>query len=147
MAYATRAHFSTFGLAYPWMRGIPNDVVEAHLDAASLKIDGYLRKRLTLPLVDYGNDLRLLTCQVAACTLAHVRGFDGAAPDEQVVKAVCEMAAQELARIEQGTWLPSVTDSSSGAEEGVASQGGLEIASNLPRGWDRPTNTRTRRTY
>ena len=146
MAYATPADFQTFGLAQPWIRKIPVAVVERHLNAASLKLDGYLRKRLTLPLVDYGDDLTLLTCQLAACSLGPTAGFDPNGQDAAIVKGYCEAAAADLRRIEEGTWLPAVTDSSSDPEEGLSSQGGLEITSNLPRGWDRPENTRARRT-
>jgi phage gp36-like protein len=145
MAYATPADFAVFGLSYPWLRPVPVAVQQRHLDAASIRIDGYLRKRFTLPLVSYGDDLTLLTCQVAACSIAHVRGFDPQGQDGQVIRSICEAAQADLKRIEEGTWLPAVTDSSSGAEEGVESHGGLEIESSQPRGWDRPANARTYR--
>jgi phage gp36-like protein len=105
------------------------------IEAASDKIDSYLRSRYTLPLFVWGSDIRACCAIMAAWQTLRVRGLR---PGENVEDSPLYLAYQEqlkwLGQIAGGTVHPEVTDSSSGAAVGLSADRPF-IASDEQRGY------------
>lgn len=104
--------------------------VERALDEASDWLDGYLRRRYTLPLTAW--DVAVRGAAAAKGTLACMtaRGYDPTAGTDAVIKDRFDEAARWAERVAQGWITPDVTDSSDDdpAEDVI-------VASNSRRGW------------
>lgn len=76
-SYATPANFATYGLPDPTVGGMSSATIQAALDAASNRVDGYLADKYTLPIsTPYPLVLVQTVCQLAQFDLLCVRGFD-----------------------------------------------------------------------
>lgn len=119
----------TFTLADVYVCDVASNV-ELNLDAASDWIDGYLRRRYTLPLTAWKLDLRDACAAHAALKILTVRGFDPEDPaDKAVVKASAD-ATTWADNVAKGWIDPGVTDSSD-EEQAVD----VVVASSPRRGW------------
>lgn len=86
MAYATLQEFRAHGLPGDALASLPPENIEAALTWASRTADSYLRKRHTLPLVEWSDDLRGAVCSIAQYELLARRGFRPGPADEIVIK-------------------------------------------------------------
>lgn len=134
--YCTTAELSQYGIRAEALRGIALSELQAAILAASKTIDGYLRSRYKLPLVAWGEDIRLICARLAVYQLVVVRGFNAArAGDEQVEKQY-EVSLATLKDIPPGKYSPDVTDASSGAGPGVSAPAGTaQVFSDDSRGY------------
>lgn len=103
----------------------------AAISAASSVVLSKLRKRHTLPLVSWSDDVKGATADIAAYRLIKLRGFNPSNGRD--------IAAREAAK-ESMAWLQSIVDGSAEAEDIVDSsiiveERGPLIESNSPRGF------------
>ncbi len=75
MAYAVIADLTSYGIPASALATISDDIKTSALDAASERVDGYLRSRYRLPLVSWGNDIREATVVIALWIILNRRGF------------------------------------------------------------------------
>lgn len=101
------------------------------LESASALIDGYLRRRYTLPLVAFVPDLTRAACSIAAYDLLSANGYDPIAQDNGNVRIRYEDAIKWLERVAGGEISPEITDSSDEAADPESL--GLAVRSLPPR--------------
>lgn len=115
MAYATRADLTTFSLPAGALGGVSADKQDAALEAASRFADGFLNVVYTLPLTEYGSDLRRAVCDIAAFILMKGRGFSPETADADMLQSAERAATQWLQSIAAGKVKPyGLMDSSAG---------------------------------
>jgi phage gp36-like protein len=83
--YSTEAQFTALGLPGAAFADLGSPRLVAALVAASGVIDSYLRKRKTLPMVSWEEDLQRACQHIAAWDLMCFRGFNPANPSDQAV--------------------------------------------------------------
>lgn len=133
-SYCTTAELSRYGIRTEALRSIAQEDQQAAIDAASDEMDSYLGARYTLPLQAWESDLRMNCARLAVYQLMIVRGFNTSrAGDEQLLEQR-DIAERWLKGISNGSIVPRVTDSSSGATSGKVS-GGVLLASHASRGY------------
>lgn len=90
MAYATRVQFGQYGLPAGAITDEMEGRIEDELEAASGKMDGYLRPKHALPLATpYPLELVKACCSLAALELLTVEGF-GPEGDEIYINRAAE---------------------------------------------------------
>jgi len=132
MAYATYGEFLQFGLRSGVIAGISEPDVVAALAAASSVADGYLRSRFTLPLLAWGQDLRLNVCKLAQWeVMTGQRGFNPENPGNAIYLERYEQAVRWFEQVAKGLVAPG------GIEDSTAetNEGGPECETSEPRGW------------
>lgn len=135
--YCTAAELAIYGVRSEALRSISEDDQNSAIDAASDEIDGYFGARYTLPLIAWESDLRKQCARLAVYQLMVVRGFNTLrAGDEQLVEQQ-ELALSWLKGVSNGSIVPRVTDSSTGAVPGKVS-GGVMVSSYGSRGYSQP---------
>jgi phage gp36-like protein len=117
-SYVTEAEFLDQGLPIDALTGILSATIIQALEWASSTANSYLRKRYTLPLVAWDDDLRRVVVKIAVYDLMCIRGFrPGSETDAAIVKnhddAILWLKAVAKSEIE-----PSITDSSADLDEG-----------------------------
>lgn len=134
--YCTTAQLPQYGIRAEALRTIDSSDLQAAIVAASKTIDGYLRSRYKLPLVAWGEDIRLICARLAVYQLVVVRGFNAArAGDEQIEKQF-DVSMATLKDIPPGRYSPDVTDASIDAVPGAsAPAGSVQVFSNSTRGF------------
>ncbi len=131
--YCTIAQLQTFGVAAAAIAKYTPVEKTAGIEAASRKIDSYLRAVFTLPLVQVGTDLARCCAIIASYDLLSSKGLNPEGTDENVrLRYRDELAWLQL--VASGEIKPDVTDSGSGAIEGVPSGGG-RVVSATSRGY------------
>jgi phage gp36-like protein len=86
--YLTYAEYLDQGLPAEALANLSQSTVEKALIYASSKCNSYIKKRHALPLVNWAEDLREATCDIASWRLMRRRGFrPGSGADETIVKA------------------------------------------------------------
>ncbi|MCC6213734.1 MAG: DUF1320 family protein [Polyangiaceae bacterium] len=135
MAYATTADFAELGLPGQATADWPGTSVEAALDAASARVDSYLRKRYGVPIPAPGADLVETTCALAAWTVLCTRGFDPMRPGDQSVRQRYEDAVAWLEAVAAGKVEPvdAADDATPATDEGAPT-----VESDEERGWGVP---------
>ncbi len=134
--YCTTAQLTQYGIRAEALRTIDPSDLQAAILAASKTIDGYLRSRYKLPLVAWGEDIRLICARLAVYQLVVVRGFNAARAGDDQLEKQYEISMQTLRDIPPAKYSPDVTDSSSSAAPGVsAPAGSVQIFSNSSRGY------------
>lgn len=117
-SYATLADMRVWGLPGPALEQLTTEQIQAALDEASTRADGYLADHFDLPLVPpYPVDLRGCVCRIAAYNAMSVRGYspDGDAGQLQIRY---EDAVRWLEGVASGRIHPQVEDSSGQGEGG-----------------------------
>jgi phage gp36-like protein len=56
-------------------QNVPSATLDAALSGASRTLDGYFRGRFSLPLTDWDDSVRRMTCWIAAYDVMTARGF------------------------------------------------------------------------
>lgn len=78
MPYASRTDLTAYGIPANALGGLTTAQQDAALDAASKRVDSYLRGRYGLPLIAWGVEITQATCVIAAYQLMHTRGYNPA---------------------------------------------------------------------
>jgi phage gp36-like protein len=85
--YATAGELADQGLPTLALEGIETATLDASLLYASRVIDGYVKKRYTVPLTTWGEDVTRAAIHIAQFDIMSRRGFrPGAGADEIIVK-------------------------------------------------------------
>lgn len=123
--YLTEAEYEALELPDDALTGLAAGTVDAAIAWASSLANSYLRKRYTLPLVQYGDDLRQQVAALATWQLMRKRGFQpGSGADESVVVGK-EDAIRWLRDVSHGhAELDGAVDSSPSVDE----EGSLSVA-------------------
>lgn len=133
--YADLDDAEPFVLNRSLVESFPVDDRHEAIRGASRLIDSYLRSRFKLPLTQIGEDIRRACWTIAAYDLMSSRGFNPESNAAQEnLRRRYDDTIRWLERIADGRAVPDVTDSSSGAQEGVA-PAGPRITSASQRGW------------
>lgn len=103
--------------------------MQAVLDAASSKADGYLGAAFRLPLISWGEDVTLAVCQIAGELLLNVRGFNPAGLNESIVEA-SKRATEWLRDVAKGVVRPAGCVDTTPAAKSVS-----RVTSSPKRGW------------
>jgi phage gp36-like protein len=134
--YCTAAELTQYGIRAEALRSIDPSELQAAITAASKTIDGYLRSRYKLPLVAWGEDIRLLCARLAVYQLVVVRGFNAARSGDDQIEKQYDVSMSTLKDIPKCSYSPDVTDSSSNAAPGVSAPAGTaQVFSNRSRGY------------
>lgn len=104
--------------------------VERALDGGSDWLDGYLRRRYTLPLTAWDIAVREAAAAKTSLVIMQVRGYAPETGSNETIKDRFDEAARWAERVAQGWITPSVTDSS---EEDPAVD--VAVSSRPRRGW------------
>ncbi len=135
MAYATRTKLTQLGLPTAALADVSTTDQDAALDGASGIADGYLRKRYSLPLATYGDDLTTHVCSIAAWLILKTRGFNPEDPADAAIRMGYEDAIEWLESVAAGDIDPqNVTDATPTTAKGVA-----QAWSDTERGWNSTT--------
>lgn len=120
MSYATSADLSALDLPAAATEGMTAADIDLHLEAASARIDGYLRGRYLLPLSSpYPAEIVACTTALAAYSVLSRRGFDPHAGTDANVRVRYEDAISWLERIAQGKVnLAALSDASPSVQDG-----------------------------
>jgi phage gp36-like protein len=127
--YASAAEFRSFGLAAAAVAGYTDQQINAFLGLASSKANGYIRARYALPLVTWGDDLKLAVCQIAALLLLTQRGFDPSNPADLAISKASDDAIRYLEQVAKGVVSINVETTSPAARPAAF------VYSSPRRGW------------
>lgn len=134
--YCTVAELTRFGIRAEALRSIDSSDLQAAILAASRTIDGYLRSRYKLPLVAWGEDIRLICARLAVYQLVVVRGFNAARAGDDQIEKQYDVSLATLRDIPPAKYSPDVTDASSEAAPGVSAPAGTaQVFSDSSRGY------------
>jgi len=140
MAYATRRDLEDFGLPKQALSGLSARVLQRHLDAASGRVDSYLRGQYTLPLASpYPMEIVECTVILASYSLLLFRGFNPDEYDANYRERYIDMVGQGespgwLDRLSKGVVnLATTADATPNVNEGRP-----EFSTGPSRGWDEP---------
>ena len=133
-AYCEWSDLTNLGVSPDAIRSISTDQQDAVIAAASDEMDGYLGSQYKLPLVKWGQDVRLMCARLAVYILISARGFNPDNPGDTQLLEAHDMAERWLKRVSDGSLALTVTDSSNKGEGYVA--GGVAISSNRSRGYE-----------
>jgi phage gp36-like protein len=132
-SYCSRTDLTNLGISPDALRSISTDQQDAVIAATSDEMDGYLGSQYKLPLVAWGQDVRLMCARLAIYTLIAARGFNPDNPGDTQLLEAHDMAERWLKRVSDGSLALTVTDSSSQGPGFVA--GGYQLSSNRQRGY------------
>lgn len=104
MAYCSAEDLNLVGLPEQATFGIAPEKIEAVLEAASAKIDSYLRGRgYTVPLTDWGEDVRQCCATIAAWDiLRSLRGVNPSDPAHMAIAKAQDDAINWLRDVAKG---------------------------------------------
>lgn len=150
--YATQANLAQLGLISGVLASIPGTTQDAALLAASGIADSELQSRYILPLQQWGQDLVLAVCKIAAYDLLTSKGFNPAAGADSNIRQRYLDALEWLKLVGDGKNTPSyiIDSSTNGAGAATSSsvptnddsvvtttEGGLQMVTSNVRGWTR----------
>jgi phage gp36-like protein len=131
VAYAVLTDITNFGIVASALSSLPDDVKLAALDAASVRVDGYLRSRYKLPLTAWGQDIVEATVVIAVWILMSRRGFMPAAGSDALIRERYLDTLQWLNRVGRQEVQPDVKPTS--AED--SSMAAPRVTTATARGW------------
>lgn len=83
--YATQAEFLDQFAPIAAFQDLPGTTIDTALVWASARVDSYIKKRVTLPLVSYSEDLKDATVNLAGLRLLRRRGIDQSSGGNQAI--------------------------------------------------------------
>lgn len=129
-AYCTTADLSTFGAPAAALVGIDPTVLQACVDGANGEADSYLGNVFTLPLLQWGPEVKKFCAALAIYDVFVNRGFDPGSPElaEQVRDRATDARAW-FRRVGEGKATPAnvIDSSSNGAAPAQGGPGGLFV--------------------
>lgn len=132
--YCTPRDLTVFGVPAEAIEDVSVDVnIVQTIEAASTWIDGYLKKRYTLPLVTFGVDIKRAAAILAASDVLFSRGIDPESASYKVLRQRQDDIVAWLELVGQGSVVPDVTDSSTSGP--IGRPGRARITANSSRGW------------
>lgn len=142
--YATIPDLYVYGFREEARGEISDPVLNAHLAAASTKIDGYIGQRFGQPLATWTAEVVQWTCELAAFTSAKVRGIGAESPDYQVLKDSHDAVERLLSRTQRQDYtpvglVPVTPPGPAGIQPSISSYSLVNIATGQRgpnRGWD-----------
>ena len=132
-AYCSRTDLTNLGIPADAIRSISTDQQDAVIAAVSDEMDGYLGSQYKLPLLNWGQDVRLMCARLAIYALMAARGFNPDNPGDTQIQDAHGIAERWLKRVSDGSLALTVTDSSNQGPGFVT--GGYQILSNQQRGY------------
>lgn len=135
--YCTKEELGRYGINREALEKTSETDQDKAIGAASGIIDSYLRSRFTLPLVAFGEDIRMHCAAIAVYILLRTRGYNPAEPDDDMVQTGYDQAIAWLKDVAANRATPDVTDSSPGSPAPGARGGAPRVESNSQRGWFR----------
>jgi phage gp36-like protein len=132
-AYCSRDDLTNLGIFADALRTTSATTQDAAIATASDEMDGYLGSQYKLPLLSWGQDVRLTCVRLAVYILIAARGFDPDASGDRQIMDARDIAERWLKRVSDGSLALTVTDSAN-LESGHVS-GGVQILSNANRGY------------
>jgi len=142
-AYASRTQLAQHGLPSGALTNVPTGTQDVALEAASRRIDTYLRAQQSVPLVDPGEDIVEATCVLAAFSILTTKGHNPTFFDAVFQKRHDDMLdwLRDIAagRVTLDPDIDATPDDDEGAPA-RASRGPVvsfssTIETNEPRGW------------
>lgn len=134
--YATYADMPNWGINAAVLASVPGGTttVNAQLSSVSRFMDGFFRSQYTLPILEWGDDVRECACVVAAYKVIVIRGFNPSAGGDVNLRLRYEdqMAWLRMIGLKQVT--PSMTDSAPGSLPGITADGPT-MSSAVQRGY------------
>ncbi len=115
--YATFDDLNDEGLPPAALEGVGRGLVDKAILAASSLADSYLRKRFTLPLTSFSEDLTRAVVHIAVCDLMVRRGFNPASGADQLIVDRKADAIAWLEDVAAGKVEPGVEDSTPTLDE------------------------------
>jgi phage gp36-like protein len=101
--YATEVEFLSQALPSEAFTGLPAGTIDKALQWASSYANSKIKKRYSLPLTSWGDDLRFAVCDIAALTLLRRRGFKPGSGANVAVTDADKAARAWLQEISEGT--------------------------------------------
>ncbi len=121
------------GLPTGWLTAVSSEDQETAIAAASSLADSYLSARYTLPLSEWGYDLRRVVCHIASWDLLSRRGFDPENAADKAIRMRYDDAIKWLADVRDGKNTPTdIVDATPEVEDS-----GPHIVTTTRRGWRR----------
>lgn len=106
------------------------------IDAATAKVNSYLRAQYVLPLLRVGSDIKEATAIIAAWNILRVRGLKpGENPEDNVLRMAYEDTIRWLEKVAAGAAFPDVDDSDPGTPAAGDPAGAPIVTSNSQRGY------------
>ena len=117
-SYATQGEFLEQACLAAAFQDTPGPVIDTALVWASSRLNSYIKKRVTLPLVSWSEDLKVATCYFAAKQLLDSRGVDWASGLNVTIKENFQTALDWARDIAKGLCeLDTYEDSSPAVDE------------------------------
>lgn len=101
--YATEAEFLAQVLPGEAWTTLPAGTIDKALQWSSSRANSKIKKRYTLPLISWGDDLRFAVCDIAALKLLRFRGFKPGSGANVAVTDASKEAWAWLDEISEGT--------------------------------------------
>lgn len=101
-SYATQGEFLQQAVLAAALQGTPGAVIDTALVWASSRCNSYIKKRVTLPLISWSEDLKMATCWLAAKQLIDSRGLDYQSGNNGTIKDNAKEALDWLKDIRKG---------------------------------------------
>lgn len=121
---ASAAEFDAFQLPSVALKGVPTPIKDRALQYASRVALSYVRKRKTLPLVTWGDDLKECVCQIAGYYLVRRKGFSPGSGNNENIRAAYDDAISWLKDVARGD-VELVDCADSRADQGTDDAGTL----------------------
>jgi phage gp36-like protein len=101
-SYATQGEFlDQIGVGADYS-DVPGAAIDTALIWASSRVNSYIKKRVTLPLISWSEDIKVATCQLAAKQLIDRRGIDYSAGNNQTIQDNAKTALDWLKDVSKG---------------------------------------------
>lgn len=108
--YADATYLQSCGVPPIALRDITQAQMDLALAQASRFADTYLGQRYTLPLTDWGDDLKQVVCQIAAFRILTFRGWKATDPVNDAIRLLYQEAVNTLKLVAQGIQTLTVVD-------------------------------------
>lgn len=116
-AYIDEEYFASVSLPSDALTDLEEGDVENAIEAASRTVDSYLRKRFSLPLVSWGNDVSQAVADLAQYNLLSRRGFRPNSGNDEIVVRRRDDAVKWLENVARGLVEPDIVDSTPELDE------------------------------
>lgn len=140
-AYATKEDLEEIGLPKQALAGLSTKTIDRHLQAASGRVDSYMRSQEKLPLATpYPMEIVEATVILASYSLLIRRGYN---PDNPSDANFRERYLDMVGNGDSPGWLDKLASGhvnlSAAADATIEREGRPRFSTSKPRGWDEPS--------